>query len=401
MDIYLVGGAVRDQLLGLDVQERDYVVVGSSPEEMLEQGFTPVGKDFPVFLHPDSKEEYALARTEAKISKGYKGFVFHTHPDVSLEEDLSRRDLTINAMAQTADGVIIDPYGGQRDMQQRVLRHVSPAFVEDPVRVLRLARFCAQFKHLDFHIAPETLALATALRRSGELDSLVAERVWQETQKALACAHPEEFFITLRQCGGLAILFPDLEALFGIPSEISAQHYIDSGNHALLCLSNASARCEIPEIRFAALCHALGKACLPPDAWPQLAGYAQASAAPLQRLCDHYKVSQDYRDIAMLTAKHHQTIQRARCLPATELLDLLAATDSVRRPERFLMVVQAAEACLTDQTQPLQLTEFFKPLIEAVKTTKAPSRANTDSLPSIKEAMHAARLAAIKNVLGS
>lgn len=399
MDIYLVGGAVRDQLLGLKVQERDYVVVGASPKEMLAQGFTPVGKDFPVFLHPNSHEEYALARTEAKVAQGYKGFVFHAHPDISLEEDLSRRDLTINAMAQTPEGVLIDPYGGQQDLQQRVLRHVSPAFVEDPVRVLRLARFCAQLKHLGFHIAPETLALATALRRSGELDALVAERVWQETQKALACQHPEEFFITLRQCGGLAVLFPDLEALFGIPSEISPQHYMDSGNHALLSLSKASTHYAAPEIRFAALCHSLGKACLPPNTWPQLSGYVDASLAPLKRLCDRYKVSQEYRDIATMTAKHHQTIQKAKSLSASSLLDLLAATDSVRRPERFLMVVQASESCLIDQASPLHLTEFFTPLIDAVKATKAPSRDTVQTLPSIKEAMHAARLAALERAL--
>jgi tRNA nucleotidyltransferase (CCA-adding enzyme) len=239
------------------------------------------------------------------------------------------------------------------------------------------------------------------LRRSGELDALVAERVWQETQKALACPHPEEFFITLRQCGGLTVLFPEIEALFGVPSEISPQHYMDSGHHALLSLSNASSHYAAPEIRFAALCHSLGKACLPPETWPQLRGYVAASMAPLKRLCDRYKVSQEYRDIAVLTAKHHLSIQHAASMPAAAILDLLAATDSLRRPQRFLLTVQASEACLTDVAHPLHLTDFFMPLIDAVKTAKAPNRDMTDSVPSIKEAMYHARLQAIEQALAS
>lgn len=399
MDIYLVGGAVRDQLLGLPVKERDYVVVGSSPEELSAQGFIPVGRDFPVFLHPNTKEEYALARTERKTTRGYKGFSFRTDPNISLEEDLRRRDLTINAMAQASDGLLIDPYGGQNDLERRLLRHVSPAFVEDPVRVLRLARFSAQFKHLDFHIAPETLALATALQRSGELSALTPERVWKETQKALLETHADEYFKSLRACGGLAILFPELEALFGIPSQIAAQHFMDSGTHALLCLNNACRSNTSPEVRFAALCHSLGKACLPPSSWPELSGYPDATLAPLQNVCSRYKMGQSYRDVAFLTAKYHRVIQRGRALKASEVLDLLAATDSLRRPERFLATVQAAEACLIDAQQAPHLVDFFQPLIDAVRTTKLTDTQLKHSVSSLKEAMYNARLEAITRIL--
>ncbi len=399
MDIYLVGGAVRDRLLGLPIKERDYVVVDSNPEEMLDLGYTPVGKDFPVFLHPQSHEEYALARTETKIARGYQGFSFHTGPDITLEEDLSRRDLTINAMAETAEGLVIDPYGGQVDLEQGILRHVSPAFVEDPVRVLRLARFAAQFKHLGFSIAPETLKLATALQRAGELNALVPERVWQETQKALGEAHPEEFFRTLRHCGALAILFPELEALFGIPSQLSPTHYIDSGSHALLSLNNACLVSSDPEIRFAALCHSLGKACLTPNNWPAQNDTATASLIPLQQVCDRYKVSAQYRDIALLTAKYHALIQSAKTLAPEALLALLAATDSLRRPERFLAAVAAAEACLIQPDSTLNLVEFFKPLIKAVKTAKPTATITHKTIPAVKDAMLAARLEALRRVL--
>lgn len=399
MEIYLVGGAIRNRLLGLAIHERDYVVVGATPEEMAANGFTPVGKDFPVFLHPTTKEEYALARTESKTGRGYKGFVFHTDPSISLEQDLLRRDFTINAMAQTEEGMLIDPYGGQQDIERRVIRHVSPAFVEDPVRVLRLARFSAQLKPLGFRIAPETLALATALQRSGELDALTPERVWQETQKALKAPHAEEYFQVLRQCGALSLLFPPLEALFGVPSQIAPKHFMDSGTHALQCLHHACQLQLPPEGRFAALCHSLGKACLPPSTWPELAGYEHLATEPLQQLAKRYKIPQDYRDSALLTAKYHLSIQQAPTLQAEILLDLLAAMDALRRPERFFTVVQASEACLIDQRQALSLTAFFQPLIEAVRGAKL--TANHSSVASVKEAMQQIRLQAIKAVLNT
>ena len=399
MDIYLVGGAVRDRLLGLPVKERDFVVVDSSPEEMLALGFTPIGKDFPVFLHPDTKEEYALARTETKVAHGYQGFQFHTAPSITLEEDLSRRDLTINAMAETPEGLLIDPFGGQKDLTNRILRHVSPAFVEDPVRVLRLARFAAQFKHLGFTIAPETLKLATALQRAGELNALVPERVWQETQKALREAHPEEFFSVLKSCGGLAILFPELEALFGIPSQLSPTHFMDSGAHALLSLSNACLLSNEPEIRFGALCHTLGKACLPPVAWPELIGYPEAAHTPLNQLCDRYKMGARFRDIALLTAKYHPVIQNAKSAQPKTLLELLANTDALRRPERFLAAVLAAEAGLIQNHAPLNLVDFFKPLIDVVKTAKPTGVLLNQTVPALKDAMFDARLNALKKAL--
>ncbi|MGL5697276.1 MAG: multifunctional CCA addition/repair protein, partial [Plesiomonas shigelloides] len=268
MQTYLVGGAVRDQLLGLNVTERDWVVVGATPEQLLAQGYQQVGRDFPVFLHPRTHEEYALARTERKQGQGYTGFVCHAAPDVTLEQDLLRRDLTINAIAQAEDGSLTDPYGGQQDLRDRWLRHVSPAFSEDPLRVLRVARFAARFAHLGFRVAPETLALMQQISTSGELTHLTAERVWKETEKALNSAAPDVYFAVLRACGALTVLFPELDNLFGVPAPEKWHPEIDSGIHTLMALQQAAQRAYGPEVRFAVLCHDFGKALTPPQFWP-------------------------------------------------------------------------------------------------------------------------------------
>ena len=344
MKTYLVGGCVRDALLGLPVKDRDWVVVGATPEELRAQGYMAVGKDFPVFLHPQTREEYALARTERKTAPGYSGFAFHANPDVTLEADLLRRDLTINAIAQDADGNLIDPYGGQQDLQQRLLRHVSPAFVEDPVRILRLARFAARFAPLGFRVAPETLTLMTQMVSSGEVNALVSERVWQETERALAEPAAEVFIQVLRDCGALKIIFPEIDALFGVPQPAEYHPEIDTGVHTVLVLQQAVRLSTDPQVRFAALLHDLGKGITPRENWPHHYEHEAKGVPLVNALCDRLKVPRDYRDLAVLVARYHLHYHRIKELRPATILETLQALDAFRRPQRFEAFLLACDA---------------------------------------------------------
>jgi len=344
MQVYLVGGAVRDGLLGLPVKERDWVVVGATRGELADLGYREVGRDFPVFLHPQTHEEYALARLERKTAPGYRGFEVDCGPAVTLEEDLSRRDLTINAIAQSPDGEIVDPYGGRSDLAARILRHVSPAFVEDPVRVLRVARFAARFASLGFVVAPETRELMRRIVARHELDALVAERVWQETDKALREARPAVFFETLRDCDALAVIFPEIEALFGVPQPARWHPEIDTGIHTLMVLTAAAALSPDPVVRFAALAHDLGKAKTPPAEWPSHHGHEERGAQVIMALTERLKVPADYRDLALLVARYHGLAHRAAELNPRTLLELFDNADAFRRPDRFDQALLAFEA---------------------------------------------------------
>ncbi len=344
MEIYLVGGAVRDELLGLPVLERDWVVVGATPDELLARGFRPVGKEFPVFLHPHTHDEYALARTERKTAPGYHGFSFHAAPAVTLEEDLARRDLTINAMARDAQGRLIDPYQGRRDLEQRWLRHVSPAFTEDPVRILRLARFSARYAALGFRIAPETLVLMRAMTAAGEVDHLTPERVWAETARALSESQPGRFIETLRACGALARIFPELDRLFGVPQPPGHHPEIDTGVHTLLALEQAVRLGADPVTRFAVLVHDLGKGATPPAEWPRHLGHEQRGAELVRTLCQRMHIPNMYRELGVLTARFHTHCHRALELRPKTLLNTLQGLDALRKPQRFGQFLMACEA---------------------------------------------------------
>ena len=339
--IYCVGGAVRDRLLGLPVQDHDWVVVGSTPEQMEARGFMPVGADFPVFLHPQTHEEYALARTERKTAAGYKGFNIHASPEVTLEQDLLRRDFTINAIAEDAGGKLIDPYGGQRDLQAGVLRHVSDAFAEDPVRILRGARFAARF---GFSIAPETLVLMRAMVANGEVDALVAERVWQELARGLMESHPSRFFLTLRECGALKKILPEVDALFGVPQPAHHHPEIDCGIHVMMVLDDTAKHRRALEVRFAALGHDLGKATTPEDTLPRHIGHEQRSVDLLKKLCARLRVPGECRDLALLVAQYHSHIHRARELRPDTIVKLFDQFDLWRKPERFTLILQTCAA---------------------------------------------------------
>ncbi len=347
MHIYQVGGSVRDALLGLPVCDRDWVVVGATPERMLELGYRQVGKDFPVFLHPETREEYALARTERKTGPGYKGFAVHAAPDVSLEDDLRRRDLTINAMARAADGTLIDPYGGSADLHARRLRHVSPAFSEDPVRILRVARFAARFAPLGFEIAEDTLALMHAMVEAGEVDALVPERVWTELVRALAEQRPAHFFEALRACGALARLLPELDQLFGVPQPRQHHPEIDTGIHTLQVLNRAAELSADTRVRFAALLHDLGKGTTPPAEWPRHIAHEARGVRLIEDLCARLRVPNDHRELAVLAAKYHGVCHRAAELRPATVLDTLQSLDALRRPERFELFLLACEADAT------------------------------------------------------
>lgn len=344
MQIFLVGGAVRDQLLGLPVHEKDWVVVGASADELLAQGFKAVGKDFPVFLHPHTQEEYALARQERKTAPGYTGFSFNTHSGVSLAEDLVRRDLTINAMAQDDQGTIIDPYGGQQDLQRRLLRHVSPAFSEDPVRILRIARFSARYHHLGFEIAQETWQLMREMVTAGEVDHLVPERVWKETSRALHEPNPTVYFQVLRDCGALARLMPELNALFGIPQRPEYHPEVDTGLHSLMVLSQACLLSDSTAVRFASLIHDLGKALTPTDILPRHHGHEQAGLAPIKSLAKRLALPKDILELALLCAEFHTHCHRAMELTAQTLLKMFLRMDAFRRPERLEQFCLCCEA---------------------------------------------------------
>jgi len=341
MKSFVVGGAVRDALLGRPVNDRDWVVVGATPDEMAERGFTPVGRDFPVFLHPQTKEEYALARTERKSAPGYRGFVVHAEPSVTLEDDLRRRDLTINAMAQAEDGTLIDPYGGARDLQNRVLRHVSDAFAEDPVRILRIARFAARFG--DFSVAPETMALMRHMVAAGEVDALVPERVWQELSRGLMEAHPRRMFDVLRECGALAVLLPEVDRLWGVPQRAEHHPEVDTGEHLMLVLEMA-ARLNTPlEVRFACLVHDLGKGLTPASEWPRHHGHEALSVRLAEAVAERLRVPLACREVAVIVAREHGNIHRSEGLGAAAVLRLLERCDALRRPDRFELALLACE----------------------------------------------------------
>ena len=341
---YLVGGAVRDELLGLDVTDQDWVVVGSTPNAMLNAGFKTVGKDFPVFLHPQTHEEYALARVEKKTGSGYHGFAFNTDSSVTLEEDLSRRDLTINAMAKSTSGDIIDPYNGKADLDKRVLRHVSEAFVEDPVRVLRVARFMARFTHLGFIVADQTMALMQSMVANGEVNNLVAERVWQEMHGGLISKTPRAFFDTLRECGALAIVLPEVDALYGVPQNAKWHPEIDCYLHTMMVLEQSALLSKEVTVRFAALCHDLGKATTPKHLLPAHHDHEQRGATITEALCARLRIPKSPRDLAMLSARYHTHCHRALELKTTKLTDTLKALDVKRKPERFAEFLQVCEA---------------------------------------------------------
>lgn len=343
LQAYVVGGAVRDELLGLPVQDHDWVVVGATPEQMLMLGFRPVGKDFPVFLHPQSHEEYALARTERKTAAGYHGFQFYSAPEITLEQDLARRDLTINAMARAPDGSLIDPYGGRRDLEQRWLRHVSPAFAEDPVRILRLARFAARYHRLGFRVASDTLTLMRSMVAAGEVDALVPERVWAETERALMETDPQRFFEVLRECGALSRLFPEIDRLYGVPQPPHYHPEIDTGIHTMLALCQSARLQTAAPVRFAVLVHDLGKALSPPQQWPSHRGHEQRGGPLVRALCTRLRVPNSFRDLALLVTEFHLHCHRAGELRPTTLLTLLQHCDAWRRPQRFEQFLQACE----------------------------------------------------------
>lgn len=348
METYLVGGAVRDRLLGRPVTERDWVVVGATPEQMRAQGFCQIGRDFPVFLHPETHEEYALARTERKTGAGYHGFAVHAAPDVTLEQDLLRRDLTINALAQPADqlpdGEIVDPFNGQADLKAKVLRHISPAFAEDPVRVLRIARFAARYAALGFTVAPETNALMQRMVASGEVDALVPERVWQETQKALTEQSPRAFVEVLRDCGALARIFPEIDVLFGVPQPPQYHPEIDTGEHVLLALEVAVELSDDPVVRFAVLMHDLGKGVTPKQFWPSHRGHEEAGVKVIDALCDRLRVPNDYRKLARQVSRYHLHAHRIDELRPATVLKVLEGLNAFRQPQnvdRFLLACEA------------------------------------------------------------
>ncbi len=400
MQIYLVGGAVRDQLLNRKVKERDWVVVGSTPEAMLAQGYRQVGKDFPVFLHPETSEEYALARTERKTAPGYHGFAIHASADVTLEEDLLRRDLTINAIAQNNDGSLIDPFNGQQDLQDRVLRHVSPAFAEDPVRILRLARFAARFAHLNFTVADETMQLMRAMVEAGEVDALVAERVWAELDKALAEQTPSRFFEVLRECGALAKLFPEIDALFGVPQPPKHHPEIDTGLHTMMVLQQAVRLSEDKSVRFAALVHDLGKGTTPKNEWPKHHCHEQRGVNLVKALCERFRVPNEHKELALLVTQYHGKYHRAEEMRPETILRLLEDCDALRRPERFELFLLACEADSRGrpgfETQHYIQVDILKAAHEAARSVTAqPFVAQGLKGQEIKEAMQKARRQAI------
>lgn len=339
----LVGGAVRDALLGLPVRERDWLVLGQTPESMVAAGFEPVGRDFPVFLHPTTKEEHALARTERKNGRGYHGFQFHTGPDVTVEEDLARRDLTINAMAQDSSGELVDPFGGRADLDARVLRHVSPAFAEDPLRILRVARFAAKFAPLGFTVHPETLALMRQMVEAGEADALIPERVWKETEKALDCERPSVFFKVLHACGALARVMPELAALDGVPQPAAHHPEVDTLVHVMMCVDYAAKQGFDRSVRVATLLHDLGKGLTPAEELPSHRGHEESGVPLVQAFCERLRVPSLARDLAVVVCREHLRVHRAPEMRPGKLLDLLESLGAFRFPVRFEMALQACE----------------------------------------------------------
>ncbi len=408
MQIYLVGGAVRDRLLGLPVTDRDYVVVGATPEEMVARGFRPVGADFPVFLHPETKEEYALARTERKSGHGYKGFTVYAAPDVTLEEDLRRRDLTINAMAETPEGELIDPFGGERDLRDGILRHVSPAFAEDPVRVLRVARFAARYAKWGFRVAHGTIKLMRGIVDAGEVDRLVPERVWSELERALGEDRPSRFFAVLRSCGALARLFPEIDALYGVPQPERHHPEIDTGVHAMLVLEQAAKLSADTRVRFAALLHDVGKGITPPEEWPRHIDHESRGARLIVDFCARFRVPNEYRDLAVLVARYHAHCHRVQELRPGTVLEVIEALDAFRRPERVEQFLLACEADARGRTghedAEYPQAELFRRAAAAargVDTAEIAREAAEQGLtgPAVGERIRARRTEAINAVL--
>ena len=398
MQIYCVGGAVRDQLLGLPVQDRDWVVVGATPAAMLAQGYRPVGRDFPVFLHPDSHEEYALARTERKTAPGYAGFAFHAAAEVTLEEDLARRDLTINAMALDGDGTLVDPHGGRADLAKKVLRHVSPAFAEDPVRILRVARFAARFA--DFSLAPETVALMRKMADNGEVDALVAERVWQELARGLMEATPSRMFEALRACGALHKLLPELDRLWGVPQRADYHPEVDTGVHVMLVIDMAARLGLALPARFAALTHDLGKGTTPADVLPRHIGHEQRSVALLEPVCERLRVPAECRDVAYLVARYHGDIYKVAELRPDTRVKIIERCDALRRPARFEEILGACEADYRGRSGYADHTyaagDCWRRVLAAVQAVDAGTIARTCTDPTqIPARVRAARVSAV------
>ena len=402
MDTYLVGGAVRDALLGRQPVERDFVVVGATPDELIARGYRAVGKDFPVFLHPDSGEQYALARTERKTGPGYYGFVTHFAPEVTLEQDLARRDLTINAMAQAESGEIIDPYGGRRDLEARVLRHVSPAFVEDPLRVLRVARFAARFAPLGFSVAPETLELMRSIVAAGELAALVPERVWVETERALGEARPTEYFAVLRACGGLGAVFPEIAALDGVPQPAKWHPEVDTGVHTMQVLDVAAELSADTAVRFAALVHDVGKGLTPREEWPGHIGHEERSARLIEQMAARLRIPGEHRDLAVLVARHHARVHRVGEQRPGTVLELLEVTDAFRRRDRFERLLLACEADARGRGPDLRARPYpqaarLRAALAAAAGVRLPAEVlQREQGPVIAERLRAARIEAIR-----
>ncbi len=399
MEVFEVGGAVRDALLGEPIAERDWVVVGGSPAELLRLGYRQVGKDFPVYLHPKTGEEYALARTERKVAPGYHGFSVDASADVGLEEDLGRRDLTINAMARAPDGRLIDPFGGQQDIEARILRHTSAAFKEDPLRILRVARFAARFNRLSFTIAPETMTLMHEMVKAREADALRPERVWQETEKALAEDRPDVYFETLRECGALAVVFPEIDALFGVPQPPRWHPEIDTGIHTLMCLRIAATLSADTAVRFAALTHDLGKATTPESILPKHTGHEERSVQTLDELCARLPIPRRLKELACVVARYHGVVHRADELRPGTVLKLIEAADGIRRPERFEALLTACEADARGRTG-LETSEYpqrarLQRAFKAARDVDTKPLAATAQGPELGKAIRQQRLAAI------
>ena len=405
MKVFEVGGAVRDTLLERAVHEHDWVVVGSRAEELLRRGYKPVGKDFPVFLHPETGEQYALARTERKVGPGYHGFSFDTSAEVTLEEDLGRRDLTINAMARDADGTLIDPYGGRKDLQKRLLRHVSEAFAEDPLRIFRVARFAARFKELGFTVAAETMELMRGMVAVGEANALKPDRVWQETEKALAELHPEVYFEVLRGCNALAVIFPEIEALFGVPQPAKWHPEIDTGVHTLMALAMATSLSESVAVRFAVLTHDLGKAESPQRSLPKHRGHEERSVTILRRLCSRLPVPRRYRELAVAVARHHGSVHRAEELKPSTVYKLIEAVDAVRRPERFENFLLACEADargrLGLENRPYPQAQALRTALDAALKVRVEDLEGAAQGPALGERLRERRIEAIRGALAS
>ncbi len=404
MQVYCVGGAVRDELLGLRVQDRDFVVVGSTPAEMESAGYKPVGKDFPVFLHPNTRDEYALARTERKTAKGYKGFQVHADPDVTLEQDLARRDLTINAIAKDESGNLIDPYSGIQDLKDKVLRHVSLAFAEDPVRILRAARFAARF--VDFEVAPLTMDLMREMVEKGEVDALVPERVWQEISKGLMEEKPSRMFEVLRACGALKKIMPELDALWGVPQPANHHPEVDTGVHVMMVIDYAAAKQYQLPVRFAALMHDLGKGTTPIDILPRHIGHEQRSVDLLHVLSKRLRVPNDCKELAHIVAKFHGKVHQVKEMRSETLLKFLVDTDAIRQPERFHDFLLACECDIRGrtgyETQAFEEAGLLLSLLKAASEVDAGAVAKLHDAPEkIKQAVYEARLNALEQALKS